>query len=62
MNHVSGMWHRLPVLVRAVLTGLLVVFFGASVWSVLIFASHKLTAPIPWAGGPHCRLVFGPGH
>jgi len=57
MNRISGVWHRLPVLVRAVLTGLLVVFFGASVWSVLIFASHKLTASIPWAGGPVFLLL-----
>jgi membrane protease YdiL (CAAX protease family) len=52
MNRTSSVWHRVPVLVRAVLTGLLVLFVGAGVWSILIFASHKLTASIPWAGGP----------
>lgn len=58
MNSVSGIWQRFPVLMRAVVTGLLVLFFGAGAWSGLFVGSRKLMASIPWATGP-VLLVFG---
>lgn len=58
MNSESGIWQRVPVLVRAILTGLLVVVFGALGWSVLFIATNRLTASIPRALGP-ALLLFG---
>jgi membrane protease YdiL (CAAX protease family) len=57
MNSVSAVWQRIPVLVRATLTGLLVLFVGAGVWLGLLFGSRKLTASSPWAGGPMFLLL-----
>ena len=59
MNSTATLWQRFPLLVRAVLIGLLVLFFGAGVWASLLFASHKLTASIPWALGPVFLLLGG---
>ncbi len=57
MSSIATMWQRLPLLVRAVLTGLVVLFFGAGVWSGLVFASLRLAGSIPWAGGPVLLLL-----
>jgi membrane protease YdiL (CAAX protease family) len=58
MTFVRTLWQRIPILVRAILTGLLVLFFGAGVWFGLLFGSRKLTASLPWAAGP-VFLVLG---
>ena len=52
MVSLSRSRQRLPVAVRAILTGLLVVIFGALGWFVLLAAANRLTASIPWATGP----------
>jgi membrane protease YdiL (CAAX protease family) len=57
MGSVSAIWQRIPVAVRAILTGLLVLFFGAFGWSVLLFGSRKLTTSIPWAATPIFLVV-----
>jgi uncharacterized protein len=59
MNSVSAVWQRIPVLVRATLTGLLVLFFGASGFFGLLFGSRKLTNSIPWAAEPIFLAVGG---
>jgi len=58
MNSTPGLWQRIPVLVRAVLTGLVVLFFGASVWLGILIGSRRLTVSVPWATGP-VFLLFG---
>jgi len=59
MSSASAIWRRIPVLVRAILTGLLVLFFGAFGWSGLLFGSRKLTTSIPWAAAPVFLVVGG---
>ena len=59
MSFASGTWQRVPVAVRAILTGLLVVVFGALGWSVLFVATNRLTPSIPWASGPAFVVVGG---
>jgi membrane protease YdiL (CAAX protease family) len=59
MSSASGIWPRIPVVVRAILTGLLVLFLGAFGWSGLLFGSRKLTTSIPWAATPVFLVVGG---
>ena len=59
MSSASAIWQRIPVLVRAILTGLLVLFIGAGVWFGLLFGSRKLTTSIPWASAPIFLVVGG---
>jgi membrane protease YdiL (CAAX protease family) len=59
MSSASAIWQRISVLVRAILTGLLVLFFGALGWSGLLFGSRKLTTSIPWAAAPVFLVVGG---
>jgi len=59
MNPLSAIWQRIPVLVRAVLVGLLVLFFGAGGFFGLLFVVRKLTTSIPSAGGPVFLVVGG---
>jgi len=59
MNSRPTIWQRIPVLIRAILTGLLVLFFGALGWSALLFVSRKLTTSIPWAAAPLFLVVGG---
>lgn len=47
-----GVWKRLPIIVQAALTGIFVVFFGASVWTCLSVGAVKLVAAISWGAGP----------
>jgi membrane protease YdiL (CAAX protease family) len=58
MSSESSVWQRIPVVVRAILTGLIVLFFGASGFFGLLFGSRKLTTSIPWAAEP-AFLVMG---
>jgi membrane protease YdiL (CAAX protease family) len=42
-------WKRIPVIVRAVVTGSLVCLAGTIVWSILLGLNLKLAPSIPWA-------------
>ena len=44
-----SVWSRLPVIVRAVLTGLVVASFGTIPWSLLVKANLKFFPAVPWA-------------
>jgi membrane protease YdiL (CAAX protease family) len=59
MSSAAAIWRRIPVLVRAIFTGLLVSFFGAFGWSGLLFGSRKLTTSVPWAAAPVFLVVGG---
>jgi len=59
MKSASAMWQRVPVAVRAVLIGLLVVTFGALGWSLLFIATARLTASVAWATGPSFAILGG---
>lgn len=58
MNSRPATWERIPVLVRAILSGFAVLMFGALGWSAVVIAVLKLTAFAPRATGP-AILVFG---
>lgn len=49
MTFPSSIWRRLPVILRAILTGLLVLLFGALVWTAMLGINLKLTSSVPWA-------------
>lgn len=44
-----SLWRRLPILVRAVLTGLVVAAFGTVPWTLLLSANAKYGSAVPWA-------------
>jgi membrane protease YdiL (CAAX protease family) len=46
---VLRLWMRIPVLVRAVLTGVAVLLVGVLPWSSLVAVNVKMTPSIPWA-------------
>ena len=46
---VRSLWVRLPVLVRAVLTGLIVATAGSLPWALLVSANIKYRSALPWA-------------
>jgi len=45
----SALWMRVPVIVRAVLTGFLLAAAGAIPWALLVSANTKHWPTIPWA-------------
>jgi membrane protease YdiL (CAAX protease family) len=47
-----SVWRRLPVVVRAVLTGLVVVAVDIGPWAVLVSANSKHWSTVPWAVPP----------
>jgi membrane protease YdiL (CAAX protease family) len=52
MSLVRSLWHRLPVVVRAVLTGSLLATMGTVPWALLASANQKLWPSVPWAVPP----------
>lgn len=44
-----SLWQRLPVIVRAVLTGLVVAVAGTTPWALLVKANLKHWSAVPWA-------------
>jgi membrane protease YdiL (CAAX protease family) len=44
-----SLWRRLPVVVRAVFTGLVVATMGTAPWAVLVKANSKHWSAVPWA-------------
>ena len=55
---VLAFWRRLPVLVRAVLTGLIVAAAGATPWAVLVWANSKYWSAVPWAVPPNALYLW----
>jgi len=51
MKFASLLWNRLPVVLRAIVNGLLVLFFGALAWTAMLVINLKLTSSVPWAAG-----------
>ena len=52
MSLVRSLWRRLPVVVRAVLTGSLLATVGTVPWALLAAANQKLWPSVPWAVPP----------
>ena len=55
---VLALWRRLPVVVRAVLTGLVAATAGTTPWAVLVSANSKHWSAIPWAVPPTALYVW----
>jgi membrane protease YdiL (CAAX protease family) len=49
MNPAAAVWRRIPVVGRAILTGLAVMVAGQSAWSILIVVNLKSPHSPPWA-------------
>lgn len=49
MSSLLRRWHRLPVVLRAVLIGILVTATGELPWALLVGTNLKLSPSIPWA-------------
>ena len=47
-----ALWQRLPVIARAVVTGLLVALAGTTPWAVLVALNIKHWSAVPWAVPP----------
>lgn len=52
------LWRRLPVAVRAALTGLAVAAAGAAPWTLLVSANSKHWSSIPWAVPPTALYLW----
>ncbi len=44
-----GLWLRLPILVRALLTGIATALAGTAPWSILLSANTRYQSALPWA-------------
>ena len=51
-------WHRLPVVVRAVIAGWLVTSVGTGLWAVLTLANQKYFPGAPWAMLPAAGYLW----
>jgi membrane protease YdiL (CAAX protease family) len=49
MTAVRALWFRMPVLARAVLTGLAAAIAGSVPWALLVSANAKYFSVLPWA-------------
>ena len=49
MSTALALWQRIPVIVRAVLTGLVVATAGTTPWAILVSANAKHRSAVPWA-------------
>lgn len=49
MSSRRGWWHRLPILVRAVVTGIAVAAAGTVPWTLLVSANSRYQSTVPWA-------------
>jgi membrane protease YdiL (CAAX protease family) len=49
MTALRALWLRVPVLVRAILTGLLAATAGTVPWALLVSANTKYGSALPWA-------------
>lgn len=53
-----SLWRRLPVIVRAVLTGLVLAAVGTTPWAVLVSANTKHWSAVPWAAPPTALYLW----
>ncbi len=53
-----SLWRRLPVIVRAVITGLAVAAAGTTPWAILVRANQKHHPGIPWAVLPTALYLW----
>ena len=58
LTTVRAFWHRLPVAVRAVLTGLAAAAAGTMPWAVLASANQKHWSTVPWAVPPTALYLW----
>lgn len=58
MSTVLAFWRRLPVVVRAVLTGLVVALAGTTPWAVMVSANTKHGSAVPWAVPPTALYLW----
>jgi membrane protease YdiL (CAAX protease family) len=57
MRFGSALWQRMPVVIQAVLTGLVVLLCGALGWSAITLGSLHLAASVSGAAGPLALLA-----
>ena len=53
-----AVWRRLPVAVRAVLTGAIVATVGTTPWAVLVSANTRHWSAVPWAVPPTALYLW----
>ena len=53
-----ALWHRLPVIVRATLSGGLVAALGTLPWALLVGANTKYWSAVPWAVPPTALYLW----
>jgi membrane protease YdiL (CAAX protease family) len=68
LHRVGGLWQRIPIPIRAVVTGVVVLFLGTLPWSGLVALNLKLAPGVPWAvpvmalyGWLFCKYLDGWG-
>jgi len=49
LSIILSLWRHLPVIVRAVLTGIVLAFVGTTPWAILVSANTKNWSAVPWA-------------
>lgn len=54
----SSLWHRLPVIIQAVVVGIVVAAIGEDPWVLLVQANAKLWPSIPWAAAAMALWLF----
>ena len=52
VNPILGLWRRLPIIARAVLTGGIVAAAGTTPWALLVSANTRHWSAVPWAVPP----------
>ncbi len=53
-----SLWRRLPIIVRAVVAGLIVGAVGTTPWAVLVSANLKYWSAVPWAVPPTALYLW----
>jgi membrane protease YdiL (CAAX protease family) len=58
LSTVLALWRRVPVVVRAVLTGLAVAAAGTTPWALLVSANSTHASAVPWAVPPTALYLW----
>ena len=58
LSNFSRLWHHLPVIVRAVLTGLIITAAGTTPWAFLVSLNLKHWSELPWAVPPTALYIW----
>jgi len=58
MTSARALWERLPVVVRAGVTGLVVAAVGTTPWALLVSANVKHWSAVPWAVPPTALYLW----